>query len=461
MPPGMGRGRKFFAHICALMLFSTIIVVVAPPAPAGAAPGRETYVTMVADRGEHITGGASELYHAANSDIRIESHGESVYVYVDDRDATDYEFRFLERYGVKLQEGTYAVDQPKQPGEWWDKRSPGISIERHGGSQEDDRSCSVVTGRFTVKDIARRKGRVTRLWIVYEHRCDGEAPISGEIRYRMPSDDGQLMVGPRTVRYPTVPVGGTAPVTPVRAANTSTVPVSVTGVSLSGGPDHSIRYDGCSKTTVAPGQSCAVWLSFAPTNEGAQNAVLEIQESGLVHKTRVNGRALGVGGMSFIGQPGAPVGGTSDRFTFSSEPGDPIGGGEAGEIDLWIDAWGDHRGISVLVDLAGRDDWTFDFVPPKGDVLLPGLTYSNVRGAEPLAQTPWVDLPDTDEGAGMHVTRRDERCDTVAGTFSIHELRLNEAGEVTEFAASFEQFCDGASTALRGRVDVRTWAYEG
>jgi hypothetical protein len=97
-----------------------------------------------------------------------------------------------------------------------------------------------------------------------------------------------------------------------------------------------------------------------------------------------------------------------------------------------------------------------DFVPPLGDVLLPGLTYSQARRAEPMAQYPWVESSDTDPSAGLHVTQWQDQCDTVTGSFSIHALRLDENGRVMELAATFEQYCNGSSAALRGRVDVRT-----
>ena len=87
--------------------------------------------------------------------------------------------------------------------------------------------------------------------------------------------------------------------------------------------------------------------------------------------------------------------------------------------------------------------WYLDFRAPAGDVLTAGTTYPNAERA-PFASAGHPGLDVSGDGRG---------CNTVSGTFTVLEIALDPATDlVTSFAATFEQHCEGGTTAARGSL---------
>jgi hypothetical protein len=398
----------------------------------------ESFVTMVSHRGDYIGQGNSRYFHPGNTSF-FAQWGDHVRLVVDGGSYGErFNFHFAAADGKRLEVGVYERAQAwpsQEPGR------PGMDIFGEG------RACREVTGRFVVKDIELTEpDTVSRLWILFQFSCEGaDPPLIGEIRIGIPGDGGDLIVGPRAVRWPNLPAGGVAAVVPVRAVNTSTSSLGVASASLKGSRDMKIRLDECSGMTLASNESCAVWVRFSPSDPGIQKGRLRITEtSGFAHITTFKGKVAGQAEVSPIpGRPGGSKESGSSLFSFRSDPGDYIGQGEersfdSSNADFFVT--GNHHGIDAEILTHGDAlNWSATFVPVAGDILAPGLIFLEARRAVFEAGR-----------AGLDISGEARGCNTLEGEFTVHAMRMNDFGKVVEFAASFEQHCEGREPALRG-----------
>ena len=157
-------------------------------------------------------------------------------------------------------------------------------------------------------------------------------------------------------------------------------------------------------------------------------------------------------------QPGAAradlVPATSGTLTMTSDPGDWLGGGQSYSFatpDASFLTHGDalyFDGNYVRVWMnAPNDWWDLEFQAPTGQRLASGVTYSGaVRG--PQSSPPPGDLPRMDvfgDGRG---------CNTLVGSFTVHDVVYGPYGYLQRLHVSFEDHCEGADPALRGELDV-------
>ncbi|MEU6995669.1 hypothetical protein ABZ953_34075 [Streptomyces sp. NPDC046465] len=129
-------------------------------------------------------------------------------------------------------------------------------------------------------------------------------------------------------------------------------------------------------------------------------------------------------------------------YRFQSDPGDYIGGGRTvgytGSTSTFR-ATGDASRVHYSAS-GKRDDWSADIGAPKGQAFEVGKTYqANRFGDDGLAE---LDVHGNGRG-----------CNTTSGEFKVTKLALDEAGQLTAFAATFKQFCgSGITDALNGTV---------
>jgi hypothetical protein len=426
MAPGdVGKRRRILALV-AIVAAGTF----AGPGPRSAAsPYTESFVTMISQRGDWIGLGDSRHFHDGNGSVGARWNQGTVYVHAS---GGPYDEEWMLEFSTGDTKEMTTGD--------YDGRRPRVAIAGEG------RGCNVETGRFLVKDIALgRRGRVVRLWLLFQHSCEGtNPPMIGEVRYRMPGDGGDLLVGPRAIRWPTLPIGGVAAPVPVRVVNTAQAPVSVASVSIDGPGEMQVRLDECTGRTLASSESCAVWVRFEPSVEGSRTARLHVTESGgIVHTTELEGEVRGTAEASPTpGRPGATVGGGTTVFSYQSDRGEYIGQGQTRSYDpsnADISATGNHHGVSGMIFTDDGENWHADFSPPAGDILAPGLTFDDARRAA-FAVGP----------AGLDVSGAGRGCNEIEGSFSVHALRTDDFGNLVEFSASFEQHCEGLDPALRG-----------
>jgi hypothetical protein len=134
-------------------------------------------------------------------------------------------------------------------------------------------------------------------------------------------------------------------------------------------------------------------------------------------------------------------------FCLKSDPGDYIGGGTltaaGGSASVTMQNTSTTLIGGALADAITNGSWSFQFAPPAGTLLFPGLY--------PLAQRyPFM----MGNAPGMNIDGNYGGCNTLTGTFSIEELARDPTG-LTRFSVTFEQHCDGAVPALHGVINYQ------
>jgi hypothetical protein len=118
-----------------------------------------------------------------------------------------------------------------------------------------------------------------------------------------------------------------------------------------------------------------------------------------------------------------------------SDPGDFVGQGQnysysGDELVLKKIPQG---GVSVSVD-----DWTAEFVPPKGGVLKPG-EYLNAKRSS------------SNDNPGMEFHGHSRGCNSIAGQFVVWELEM-DGDQITRVAIDFMMKCEGKDPPLYGML---------
>jgi hypothetical protein len=101
-------------------------------------------------------------------------------------------------------------------------------------------------------------------------------------------------------------------------------------------------------------------------------------------------------------------------------------------------------GGTAYVSVAEGSHWWFiDLRAPQGEEFVAGTTYTDAQRASfAVAPHPGIDI--YGDGRG---------CNTVSGSFSVLEFEKDAGtGDVTRFAATFEQHCEGGTAAARGTI---------
>jgi hypothetical protein len=164
--------------------------------------------------------------------------------------------------------------------------------------------------------------------------------------------------------------------------------------------------------------------------------------------------ALGVTVSS--GEARAQVAGGA-TVTLTSDPGDWVGQGAprrfsaAGGDEVWVEADNGHRSVQVVVTAADVS-WSITLAASEtGPALRPGGVFTGA------ARYP-LNTPDQ---PGLEVSGEHRGCGALTGTFTIHDIAWGPAGYfgadrayLQRLDATFEQYCDGSPSALRGEIHV-------
>lgn len=95
----------------------------------------------------------------------------------------------------------------------------------------------------------------------------------------------------------------------------------------------------------------------------------------------------------------------------------------------------------VKVWLQGGASWTTDFAAPGDVELVPGTYIGAIRFPFQSPTQPGLSI--SGEGRG---------CNSLTGHFTVHEVQYGPSDTVTQFAANFEQHCEGGTPALTGAI---------
>jgi hypothetical protein len=362
----MGRRGSVLAAavIAALALF-----------PAAALAAGTTSVVMYSEPGDYIGLHTPREYHPGNAQVTLggTANRPSVWVYKGDFDS--FYFDFAAPDDLPLVPGIYdnAQETPfRQPGH------PGISISGSG------RGCG-TEGRFEVKDIAvGQDGVPTRLWIVFEQRCDShQGRLFGEVRIGVPPDS-PVLVTPSIVRWPTSYYGLPGLAVPVNVF--ASVPVTFTSASVIGADATSfpISADQCSGQAIAAGGSCSVSIGFDASTLGDHEATLRLVDSvGTTYEVALQGSATDPEPTNLtVSQhsryvtagwtlPQRPLGVLTGFLEFASDP--------------TTDDYGFFTDPNTVAYLYDTHDTTFDSTP---DQFPPGTYYVHVSASDPRTCDP-------------------------------------------------------------------------
>ena len=132
-------------------------------------------------------------------------------------------------------------------------------------------------------------------------------------------------------------------------------------------------------------------------------------------------------------------------IVLSSDGGDWVGQGRSYNYDtdsarIQLNA----RGAHLVVRVEGRQSWTGDFLLPVTSGQLKAGTYTNLVRYPSLSSASSGALSWIGEGRG---------CNVVAGTVVVNSVSYS-AGILQALDMSFEQHCDGSSSALKGQIRV-------
>ncbi len=162
----------------------------------------------------------------------------------------------------------------------------------------------------------------------------------------------------------------------------------------------------------------------------------------LTRATLITALALGLcGGATASAAPVAPA-----SLTMTSDPGDFIGQGQtwsyatAGRDAFSTSYTGEA--VQIAVDGANGDWWYVRFSAPNGQQLAPGTYAGATRYPFQAPSVP-----------GLSVSGEGRGCNTLTGSFEVHEARYAADGTLARLRATFEQHCEGKVPALRGSVE--------
>ena len=139
--------------------------------------------------------------------------------------------------------------------------------------------------------------------------------------------------------------------------------------------------------------------------------------------------------------------GSGTFLYLKSQPGDYIGQG-AEELytpaDSFIDGSLPQGGSTFnarVVQGNYADWWYVTIAAPIGQPLAVGSYTGAVRAAFRPTGTP-----------GLEISGNGRGCNTLTGTFNVTAVTFSSYGDVSLFDATFEQHCEGGTTALFGRI---------
>lgn len=141
---------------------------------------------------------------------------------------------------------------------------------------------------------------------------------------------------------------------------------------------------------------------------------------------------------------------TPASLSMTSEAGDYVGQGHAWHYSTaGGDAFSVNNGrlpaVSVALTAANGDWWFLDFAAPNGQRLEPGVYLGATRHPFQAPASP-----------GLAVYGQGRGCNTLTGSFEVHEASYAADGTPARFRASFEQHCEGMAPALLGSVEFGT-----
>jgi heat shock protein HslJ len=159
--------------------------------------------------------------------------------------------------------------------------------------------------------------------------------------------------------------------------------------------------------------------------------------------------ALATGATLLTGTAAQAQGVDTGSFSFGGDDGDWISGGQSYSYStsakdaITVTASPDDNYVHVSVEGANSDWWDLNIQAPAGQALAPGEYTGATRYPFNAPTVPGLDL--TGNGRG---------CNTSTGSFTIDNVVFGPDGYVQTLDATYEQHCEGGTSAARGEVHI-------
>jgi len=368
---------------------------------------------MKSDANDYIGGGSTYDFNDANSTLSA-SEPNAKLLTVSVSPPTGYwSMSFYAPDG--MQSGPYfnAARYPFQG-----PLNPGLSVSGNG------RGCNTLSGHYVVYELTLIAGQISSLALDFEQHCEGrEAALHGSLRIDS-----------------AIPIPAGAPVAYAgrnqQVVENSTVTLDAAQSYSPSGAALTFYWEQLSGTPVTLAEPNLAGTSFiAP-----QGVALGGED--LLFQVRVSNSPAD--GYETVDDVRVHVASKSDPMTFIhmlSQAGDYIGQGKDWYYDL-SNAQITPSAISTYgfsVNVNAGPYWTLSFAAPKAESLL-ALFYDNAT------RYPFEDpaLP------GLSVSGDGRGCNTLTGNFDVISVDTAKL----QFAANFEQHCEGLTPALTGEVRI-------
>ena len=379
-------------------------------------PAPFTALNMISDPGDPVGGGQTTTIDSSQATFIVSpGFGNGLDIQIGEH---MWDVAFAPPAGQMLKAGvTYDLAQryPSQS-----PPLPGLSVTAPG------QGCGAITGRFAVLDIRYDiYGNIVSLAADFEQHCNGAAPaLHGLLRYNSGiaysapfADAGPTQ---RVVQGATVTLDGSSSFAGAGSetiASYAWTQLSGTGVTLSSTTAAAPTF---TAPVVAPG---GVDLSFQLTVTNSDG--LSGSDVVKVH----------------VADPTDPI----TAMHLASDQGDSVGQGQTIDATALTAAFtmlGSSSGsVQIETNLGNNVFWDLDFAAPEGQSFQAGTAYEMALNYPSQSPT----------SPGLSVTTSGG-CDAITGRFVVLDIQTNGSGQVTSFAADFEQHCGGAVPALRGKI---------
>ena len=391
---------------------------------AGSTP--QTFLTLNSQPGDYIGQGITQTLTPADGTFSVTNTPDSVSISFHTPDYSqfwdlDFGSPVANKFGYGEYEGAQrtAFRSPTRPG-----------IDVFG----DGRGCNMDSGRFLVTDFALAvDGTIARLAIDFEQHCESADPaLYGSFRY-----NSAVAAVPRLAVAKAYTLKGNTGTSDASVILSLCLPstklVQVTYTTIDGTALQGTDYVFTTGTaSFAPGitsQSITIPVIGDRLARGNKNFRVKLSTA--------------IGAPIAVSSPGVLIRDPNVSLTvlaMSSQPGDFVGQGEQFLFTLSDGTFTPYNSANVVTFFFNNgDDWTTDFAGPTTARLARGDYQNAQRYPFQPAGTP-----------GLSVYGNGRGCNTLTGNFQVLQAGYNSSGVLQNFAANFEQHCEGAIPALFG-----------
>ena len=297
-----------------------------------------------------------------------------------------------------------------------DPRAPSLSVDGDG------LTCVRPQGEFRLRS---HTSDLSELVFTFEQRCAGGPTVFGEVRWGTPDLHPELLVSPGVGDWPDTEPGKPGAVLPFTIVGTGADPFPITRIDVD--PGWTLLGSDC-PSSLAQGEICTARVRFDPVRAGGHTGRFGVVgERGARGQAHMFGRAeSGITTWDVHSQPGSWVGFGRD-WSWTTTSADIGAFGDAGRVRISLSSPKDH--------------WDAEFSAPAGERLVAGASYHD-------ATRSGFNPPDE---PGLAVTGNGAGCNTSTGAFEVQQATYVD-GEVTSFAATFEQRCGNERPAVLGSI---------